>query len=428
MLAGRAARAAEAAAPRGDRLGSLLFVPGDVYNSAGGAAPVIDAAAADNAFAKAREAVAAGDVSLAFQHACAAVTLDPNHADARRLLGYRRIDDVWAGAYAQKMLDDGNAWRPQFGWVKAEDVAKYEQGLRPYGGRWIPAADDARRHATIDRGWAVRTDHFLVVTDIDRAAGVALAMRLETLYQLWRQLFGEFTATPAELQARLDGKESAGSLGKPFKVVYHRNRAEYNEALRKRQPQIEATLGIYFDAQRESHFFAGDDQDAGTIDHEAVHQFFYESAAKPTRRLAATANVWAVEGVACYFETLTPAGQNAFRIGSPEAGRLQAARHRRTVDNFYVPLAELTALGMADLQERSDLAQLYSQSAGLASFFIDGQSGKYREAFRELLAAIYAGRDEPGTLAKLTGWSYEELDGEYLDFMQSLPMTAAIAP
>jgi hypothetical protein len=431
-LAGHAARAAEAAGPGGDpagaQLGSLLFVPGDVYNSADGAAPVIDAAAAGQAFAKAREAVAAGDVSLAFRHACAAVTLDPNHADARRLLGYRRIGDVWAGGYAQKMLDDGNAWRPQFGWVKAEDVAKYEQGLRPYGGRWIPAADDARRHATIDRGWAVRTDHFLVVTDIDRAAGVALAMRLERLYQLWRQLFGEFTATPAELQARLDGKETAGSLRKPFKVVYHRNRAEYNEALRKRQPQIEATLGIYFDAQRESHFFAGDDQDAGTIDHEAVHQFFYESAPKPARHLAATANVWAVEGVACYFESLTPAGQNAFAIGSPDAGRLQAARHRRTVDNFYVPLAELTALGMTDLQERPDLAKLYSQSAGLASFFIDGQGGKYRAAFRELLAAIYAGRDEPGTLAQLTGRSYEELDGEYLRFMQGLPVTAAIAP
>jgi hypothetical protein len=203
-------------------------VPSDVYNSVVGAAPVIDAAAAGKAFAEAREAVSAGDVSLAFQHACAAVTLDPNHADARRLLGYRRIGDVWAGGYAQKMLDDGNAWQPQFGWVKAEDVAKFEQGLRPYGGRWIPAADDARRHATIDRGWAVRTDHFLVVTDIDRAAGVQLAMRLETLYQLWRQLFGEFSATPAELAARLDGKESADSLRKPFKVIYHRSRAEYN--------------------------------------------------------------------------------------------------------------------------------------------------------------------------------------------------------
>ena len=45
-------------------------------------------------------------------------------------------------------------------------------------------------------------------------------------------------------------------------------------------------------------------QDPGTIAHEAVHQFFYESAPKATRHLGGTANAWAVEGVACYFESL----------------------------------------------------------------------------------------------------------------------------
>ncbi len=421
-----AARAAEAAAPAA--LGSLLFVPSDVYNSAaGGAAPAIDAKTAEATFAKAREAVAAGDVSAAFQHACAAVTLDQDHANARRLLGYQRIGDAWAGGYAQKMLASGHTWRPKYGWLKAENVAKYDEGLRPFGGKWISAEEDARRHATIERGWAVRTDHFLVVTNIDRAAGVELATRLETLYQLWRQLFGEFAATPAELQARIDGKETGDAQRRPFKVVYHRSREEYNEALVRRQPQIAATLGIYFDSMKESHFFAGPDQDAGTIAHEAVHQFFYESSPRPTRRLAATANVWAVEGVACYFESLQPRGRNAFTIGGADSGRLQAARHRRMVDNYYVPLAELTALGMTDLQQRPDLPQLYSQSAGLASFLMDGAGGRRREAFRELLASIYAGRDKPDTLAEVAGSSDEALDGEYLKFMQTLPVTAVLA-
>lgn len=409
------------------KLGSLLFVPLDVYNSPAGERPALNAEAAANAFAKAREAVAAGDVSGAFQHACAAVTLDPNHADARRLLGYRRIGDAWAGGYAQKMLDSDFAWRPAYGWIKATDVAKYDEGLRPFGGRWVPAEEDARRHAKISRGWAVRTDHFLITTNLDRAAGVSLAMRLETDYQLWRQLFGEFAATTQELQDRLDGKETAGYRQKPFRVIYHRDRQDYINELKARQPGIEMSLGVYFDSTRESHFFAGKDQDLATIDHEAVHQFFYESSARPTRSLAATANVWAVEGVACYFESLQQKGGSAFTVGGADAGRLQAARHRRTVDNFYVPLAELTALGVADLQARSDIARLYSQSAGLASFFIDGQEGKYRDAFRQLLEEIYAGRDEPGTLARLAGRSYEELDEEYREFLKSLPVTAKIA-
>jgi hypothetical protein len=434
-LACRPAPAAEAASPSpavgrapAAALGSLLFVPLDVYNAPAGELPALNPEAAANAFARAREAIGAGDVSGAFQHACAAVTLDPNHADARRLLGYQRIGDAWAGGYAQKMLDSDFAWRAEYGWIKAADVAKYDEGKRPYGGTWISATEDARKHAKVSRGWAVRTDHFLIMTNLDRAAGVTLAMRLETDYQLWRQLFGEFAATTEELQGRLDGKETSGYRRKPFRVIYHRDRGDYIDELKARQPGIEMSLGVYFDATRESHFFAGEGQKLETIDHEAVHQFFYESTARPTRNLAATANVWAVEGVACYFESLVQRGGSAFAVGGADAVRLQAARHRRTVDNYYVPLAELTALGVADLQTRSDIARLYSQSAGLASFFIDGQQGKYRDAFRRLLAEIYAGRDEPGTLARLTGRSYEELDGEYLEFLESLPVTAKIAP
>jgi hypothetical protein len=436
LIAGCVALAAApvfAVAPGSGRPGSLLFVPSDVYNSdsvANEPSPAVKAAAVA-AFEEARAAVEAKDVSLALQHACRAVALDPNHANARRLLGYQRVGDQWAGKYAQHMLKSGHVWSREHGWIKKDHAAKYDEGLRPWGQKWITVAEDAERHDDIEHGWTVRTDHFQVITNVDRAAAADLAIRLESYYQLWRQLFGEFALTPAELQARLDGKETDGFLRRPMKVVYHRNRDEYNEALVRRQPQIGMTLGIYFDAQRESHFFAGDDQDPGTIAHEAVHQFFYESAPKPTRHLAATANAWAVEGVACYFETLkeqpTDAGM-AYTVGTPDAGRVQAARHRRIVDNFYVPLAELDALGVLDLQQRPDIAPLYSQSAGLASFFIDGRDGEYRRPFRELLRLIYAGKDQPGSLPELAGQNAGELDRQYQQFMESLPVTAVLAP
>ncbi len=422
-------------------VGSLLCVPSDVYNAdAASDGTASDAAAADAAFKLARQAVEAGEVSVALQHACRAVSHNPNHPEARRLLGYQRVGEQWAGKYAQRMLETGHEWRRELGWIKAEHAAKYEAGLRPWGSRWISVAEDAERHATIDRGWTVRTDHFLITTNVDRAAGAELAMRLETLYQLWRQLFGEFAVTPAELKARLEGTQATGFKRQPFRVIYHRTRDQYNSALVRRQPQIAITLGIYFDAQRESHFFAGADQDAGTIAHEAVHQFFYESTPKPTRHLAPTANAWAVEGVACYFESLveredarhggssTSDGGRAFFIGGAGAGRLPAARHRRVVDNYYLPLAELSALGMTDLQQRPDVPRLYSQSAGLAAFFIDGEAGAYRKPFRELLALIYAGRDAADKLAESTGRSYDQLDREYVEFMKKLPLIAETAP
>jgi hypothetical protein len=416
----------------GDFVGSLLLVPGDIYSGDEGPVAAVDAEKAAAAFELAKQAAEAGDVSVALQHACKAATLDPDHAEARQLLGYQRVGAHWAGAYAQRMLDSGHVWRREFGWIKAEHVDKYEQSLRPWAGRWITAEEDAQRHASIDRGWTVRTDHFLVTTNVDRAAAADLAVRLETLYQLWRQLFGEFAVRPAVLEARLEGKQAKGIVPRPFRVIYHRSREEYNAALIRRQPQIDITLGIYFDADRQSHFFAGADQDPGTIAHEAVHQFFYESAAKPARRLAVSANVWAVEGAACYFESLVERHANSsgrtFTIGTPEAGRLAAARHRRVVDNYYVPLAELSELGMTDLQHRPDIARLYSQSAGLAAFFIDYKGGQYREAFRELLTLVYAGRDTADKLSELTGRSYAELDREYHAFMESLPVTGVLAP
>ena len=57
-------------------------------------------------------------------------------------------------------------------------------------------------------------------------------------------------------------------------MIYHATRDQYNAALRRHQPQIDQTIGIYFDFLRQSHFFAGPDQDLGAIRHEAVHQFF----------------------------------------------------------------------------------------------------------------------------------------------------------
>jgi hypothetical protein len=427
-------RLADADAAAATRLGSWLYVPSDVYSAdASAGLAQVDSSGANAAFELARQAVAAGQVSDALRHACRAVSLDPDHAAARRLLGYQRVGHHWAGGYAQRMLAMGHTWRREFGWIKAEHVAKYEQGLRPWADRWISAADDAERHASIDRGWTVRTDHFQVTTNVDRAAAAQLAVRLESLYQLWRQLFGEFAVKPAELEARLEGREATGFLRRPFRVMYHRSRQEYNAALARRQPQIGITLGIYFDVERESHFFAGDDQDPGTIAHEAVHQFFCESAGVGSaRRLAPSANAWAVEGVACYFESLVERpgehGGRAFTIGTPDAGRLAAARHRRVVDNYYVPLAELSALGMTDLQGREDISRLYSQSAGLAAFFMDYQHGLYRQPFRDLLALVYARRDEPDKLAELTGRSYGQLDREYQAFMEGLPVTAVLAP
>jgi hypothetical protein len=183
-------------------------------------------------------------------------------------------------------------------------------------------------------------------------------------------------------------------------------------------------LGIYFDTQREAHFFAGDDADAGTLYHEAVHQLFQETR-PAARNVAQDANFWIIEGIATYFETLAehrdPRMGLYYTIGETSAGRLPSARRRALVDGFYVPLAELTTLGKEPLQRYPELAKLYGQSTGLAAFLMDGQQGRYCEPLVRFLAAVYAGDDDTSTLSTLTGTSYDDLDSEYREFLQSLP-------
>ncbi|NOZ39458.1 MAG: M1 family metallopeptidase [Planctomycetes bacterium] len=389
-------------------------------------------------FTQSREACEAGDVGTALRLATQTVVVDSDHADARRVLGYRRIGEFWAGSYAARRLERGEIWHPKFGWIKKEDLTRYQAGKRPFGKRWITIEEDARRHATIDNGWRIRTDHFRVTTNHSRQEASRLAARLETLHQIWQQLFGRFALKPTELLKRFDGKATSGYRSKPFEVVYYRTRNEYNAALRRQQPRIEMTLGIYFDTTRTTHFFAGgydnendngNGQDAGTIYHEAVHQFFQESRPS-TRHVGDSSNAWLIEGVACYFESLVEhpgldERDRRFTIGTATAGRLPAARHRLLVDGFYVPLAELSALGIKDFQQRNDLPRLYSQSAGLVTFLMHYQDGVYRPALVETLQRLYAGRDRMSTLEDLAGRSFAELDREYREFIEGLPTAEA---
>jgi hypothetical protein len=241
---------------------------------------------------------------------------------------------------------------------------------------------------------------------------------LEQLYDVWQQVFISYVADDAELRRRIAGGVPRTSR-KQHNVVCFRTRDQYNEALRSAQPRIDITLGIYLDQTHVAYFFAGENQDPGTIYHEATHQLFQES--RPVvRNVGARDNFWIIEGIACYMESLQDQG-GYFTLGGSNGGRMPAARHRLVEDHFYVPLSELVQLGMAALQAHQRLPQIYSQSAGLADFLMHDQQGRYREALVEYLVGVYTGRADPRTLADRAGVDYETLDRQYQEFMRGDP-------
>jgi hypothetical protein len=97
-----------------------------------------------------------------------------------------------------------------------------------------------------------------------------------------------------------------------------------------------------------------------------------------------------------------------------------AAAKRLLVDQFYVPLAEVTALGMRELQHDERLAKIYSQISGQAFFFLHADGGRYRRPLVECLIAVYFNRADAGTLTRLCGRTNEQLDEEYRRFMQTM--------
>jgi hypothetical protein len=365
-------------------------------------------------FALAQRAVDEHQPSLAMQWVTEAVRENPDHEAGRRILGYTKFRDGWRTPFEIKQLKAGKVWHDAFGWLPSAHVERYEQGQRYYLGRWMDADAEAKLRSDVKRGWKIDGSHFVITTNHSLAEGLRLSRQLENLHAIWQQVFSSYCTDQAELERRFAGGQ-ARTHEKRHDVTYFRTRDEYTNQLRRVQPQVDITLGLYLDRQREAYFFAGEEQDPGTIFHEATHQLFQE-----TRPVVANVgrrdNFWIVEGIACYMESLADHG-DYFTLGGANAGRMSAARHRLLVDKFYVPLAQLVALGMLDLQRDERLPRIYSQSSGLADFLMHGDHGRYREPLVEYLVAIYTGKADAGTLAELTGVDYATLDREYVEFM-----------
>ena len=363
----------------------------------------------------AERAAAERQASLACQLMTEAAREDFSCRRAWRFLGFSLVGDHWQTPFEIEQARSGRTWQADFGWLPKTYIARYEAGERFYRGRWMPAAEEARLRQLAHDDWRIETDHFVVTTNCSLADGVALAGQLERLRTVWLQVFTGYLIDEDDLSKRLTaGEPLLADAAAKHNVVQFRTRQQYNDQLRSLQPQIEMTLGIYLASRRTAYFFAGAEQEAGTIDHEATHQLFHES--RPVAKdVGQHDNFWIVEAVACHMQSLV-GHDGYYTLGGADAGRMPVARKRRLQDGVYLPLAQLVGLGMRDLQNHPDIARLYTQSAGLAAFLLE----RYPEATAAYLRAVYSGRADSDTLRRLTGTDYPDLDRQYGDFLAAL--------
>jgi hypothetical protein len=360
------------------------------------------------------------------QGSCEAIRLlflalrdDPDHARARAAGGWVRRGERWEWPEAARRLDRADVYDPSFGWMTKSKLARHLAGERSRRGRWIKAAEDDATLREVKHGRQFDADHWEIVTTAPAAATGELATALEATRMVWLQIFGAFTAEPADLEKQLSGR---GRLAPqtPHSAILCGSREQYIDELEALEPRIAIADGLYWPPTATIWFFADPvGPPADTVRHEAFHQLFAESRPDFTRLKAepgGRAGFWAVEAAAIYAESIE---QTAFgwTIGGREAGRGPAARKLVTAAP-HMPLAELAAMGREAFQAHDRIADLYDQSGGLADFFMNAHGGRYRESFVEYLTRVYSGTVDPDTLPRLCRRSFAELDAEYREFMR----------
>ncbi len=343
---------------------------------------------ASELFAAAKTASEQKQPAKAYQLLNEVLREDPDHAEARRILGYVKSLSDWRLPDAEK-----NAVRqPPF------DHPTLRWRARSY--------------------WSLETPHFQIVTNHSSREAIEAGQQLENLHALWRQIFFRYWSSPEALAARLAGGNEPLSRERPkMQVVVFKTRQEYAAQVAAAHPKAAATVGLYDDKQRIAYFFGGDTSVYPVWFHEATHQLFQQGIAGVRDEPGSQQNFWALEGAALYMESLA---QHAdyWTAGGCESDRLQFARYRVLSKDLDQPLARLNAYSREQIQNSDDIGRIYTQAAGLAHFLIDGERGQHREAFIDLLTAIYQGEDMAGTLSAATGQPLARLDEQYRVFLR----------
>ena len=384
----------------------------------------------DSLFQKALEAADQRRGHDAFQIVLTTLYVNPDHAQARKILGYSLVDGCWRTAWELRQIQRGLVDHPKYGWIKKEDVSAYESGKRPFRNQWITEEEDNSRPKTTKTGWKIETEHYVMETSYSLEEGVRICRRLETFHVAWLQLFYRFTGQDKQWAFIVSGHGKIPA--RRHKVTFFKNRAEYVEQLKKRENNIESSYGGYF-PQEETIFIYFPAPDEGShldtlLVHEATHQLFQEcrpassnQQRKKNRSLPGKkSNFWVLEAFSTYMETFRVDG-NVYRIGGTNSLRFQRAKERATESDGLLSLREFSGMSIEAFQRYPDLAMLYTESAGLASFFLHYDHGRYRNAFILYLYLVYEELDSVNTLERLTKRSFEQMDEEFHRFMLDAP-------
>jgi hypothetical protein len=373
----------------------------------------------------------------------AVIARQPNHAEARRLLGYVPHRGGWATPYAVQKLKDREVQHPPYGWVPESWVPHLEKGelpapLRPgqKEPRWVTTEEADRLHADWATAWRISTEHFHVQTNVPLAEAIAFGQQLEVFHELFFSLLADVFADQGPLAQRFRNKRMVGEpvSRSLHRVEYYASQQEYVERLRPFEgPDIDKTLGIYVPPrqprdQRGTAFFFRDERvqlsATATLFHEVSHQLLLESKLGEARAFEKNyGNYWVFEGLGTYFETVTERPDGTLEVGGFVGKRVEEALRRIAGQGEYIPLNDFVRFDQRMLHQGDGYLK-YQEACALAIFFMQYDGGRYREDFLDYVRDAARGRIKRGSgksLQERVGTAYKELDAEFLKFLAAAP-------
>ncbi|WZO96695.1 DUF1570 domain-containing protein [Isosphaeraceae bacterium EP7] len=404
--------------------------------------------AADALFALAGKSAAGVEPNLALADACLRDVLErrPDHAEARRLMGYIAYNGGWATPYAVARLKEGMVPHATFGWVLGDWVPHLERGELPalpvknQATRWLPASQADAQRQEWSSAWKINTEHFQIQTNAPLADAIAFGRKLEALDDLFFALMADVIGPELPLAKRFRSKGFAtAGPGRTHLVYYYANQNEYIDALLPRQGEsIRESLGIYMPREPKrkipgaSYFYRDPKAQidtTATLFHEASHQLLFETAGKSD--YSDKANYWVIEGMGCYFETLKFQSDGTLRIGGMVGPRLAIARKRAIDHGEFMPTERLVALGRNAFNgiNGGDVYLNYAQAMALTTFLMQREGAHGRDAFLDYVRDVYKGRTRAKigrSLQDRLQVSYETLDAELLDYLKGEETAAPI--
>lgn len=310
---------------------------------------------------------------------------------ARSILGY-----VW-DREEKRWITEWEARRKRThvltdeGWVPKRDMRKWQEGLRPYKGKWVSAERERqiRERNEFNPYW-VESEHFIVRTNLGRKQAWQFARRLEDFYRIFYRFFVGYYDQVASASVLFRRAE----VEKKHEVYLFPSRTDYLIHVKGEQGNdklLRESAGFYSPADRMSRFYWTEDDLESTLAtfyHETAHQLFAET--KETNRSGSRGNNWVVEGIATYIETWEEAEGKWYPGRNTERPDIQLAKSYLASNDSW-RLSEFVTIDNHEFHEQ-DRELNYALGGALCHFFCHYDNEVYKEDFIRFLSDYYAGK------------------------------------